>query len=903
MDKIPRGDERHRVLLRSEEVQKLPSKLVFTGEPGDSPEAENRASWVKRKVRLVACGNLAAASSMDTYSGTAPAEVVRIALVLANKFGWIAGVVDIVSAFLRTPLDGDRALQIVVHPPKVLERALLVPAGELWKLTHALYGLREAPHLWGSYRDERLRPLTFECQGVTYKVVQGKIETSWWTIQEEQGDVIGVMVIYVDDILICADIHIVRSLAAAISGLWRTSDLALVTQRCPIRFLGLEIDIDEAGVFWVSQTGFIKELLRSKAVQPRRRDLVPITRELSALESIGDEQDDPDVTRDAQGATGEILWLSQRTRPDLSYTASIMATLSSKCPSRALLIAEKAIGYAQRTISYKLRLEATTRALTLCSDSSFAPDSSRSHTGWVILLYGAPVLWRSSRQATVSLSTAEAELNATLEGSVALLSIEALLKDVKVVFEEKEILTDSTSALTIASGSGSWRTRHLRIKSQWLQEQISQNQFKIGHCRGDKLVADLLTKALSSGRMQSLLVLWGMDVGMIEPPLLEAVPAALEAEAAAHPLEAEAAAHPLEAEAAAHPLEAEAAAHMLEADTSASALEAGAAAYTLEAEAAAQMLEADIPAPALEAELEAVDQSERQRSVIPNPSNPPYLIKALIALLALLHVRVTEGMELAPNYEELAPRGLAVDNTLLTSMWFMLMILCGVLGWEMLKWSVVTTTRRARRLMRLRDRTAEVVQREVRRQLAARETSESEPLEEPRVRTSPAAKSKARAASSRRTALESGNRTRLDAVSASSSALRPEPRDNQEAEREETVARGLFQRRRRQPPVEAYAQTDPWVPQVEVREVPVRVEVPVEVPSRESALLGDFEHLQETFFVTQFGEHYHCASQCDGLRKARTQVRPITPCLACLGNIQLFKRRRSFRRLTPSSTG
>ena len=457
VDKIPRGDERHQNILRSAKVQKLPTKLVFTIKPGDNPVAEDPASCFKRKVRLVACGNMAPTSSMDTYSGTAPAEVVRIALVLANQYGWIAGIVDIVSAFLRTPLIGEDAPQIVVHPPKLLERASLIPIGELWKLTHALYGLREAPHLWSMYRDEQLRPLVFTCEGKSLRLVQGTIESSWWTIREEDDSVVGIVVNYVDDILMCSCVHVVRALASAISGIWRTTDLAFVTKGCPLRFLGLEIDIDDAGVFWVSQEGFIRELLRSRAISPQRRDLVPITRELSALESLEPgEEISPDRVKDAQGATGEVLWLSQRSRPDLPFPASLMASLSTRNPDQTMKIAEKTFGYIQRTAHYRLKLEACTTTLSLCSDSSFAPDSSRSHTGWVVLLYGAPVLWKSSRQSTVSLSTAEAELNATLEGSLALLSIEALLKDIGLRFDEKEVLTDSTSELTIATGSGSW---------------------------------------------------------------------------------------------------------------------------------------------------------------------------------------------------------------------------------------------------------------------------------------------------------------------------------------------------------------------------------------------------------------------------------------------------------------
>ena len=45
------------------------------------------------------------------------------------------------------------------------------------------------------------------------------------------------------------------------------------------------------------------------------------------------------------------------------------------------------------------------------------PDSEKSHSGWVVLMAGAPVAWRSRCQTTVSLSTAEAELTAMLEGA------------------------------------------------------------------------------------------------------------------------------------------------------------------------------------------------------------------------------------------------------------------------------------------------------------------------------------------------------------------------------------------------------------------------------------------------------------------------------------------------------
>ena len=149
---------------------------------------------------------------------------------------------------------------------------------------------------------------------------------------------------------------------------------------------------------------------------------------------------------------------------------------------------------------------------------------------------------------------------------------------------------------------------------------------------------------------------------------------------------------------------------------------------------------------------------------------------------------------LVQNYEELAPRGLAVDRTLLTSTWLMLAILCCVLGWELLKWSVLATSRRARRLARLRDQTASVVQRELDRQWDVREASVSEPLGEPQGRLQPTAKAKTRGVPGRR----SQRIAEIPQCHPVDQTLEVDvtARGSHEVLREETVVRGLFTRRR-----------------------------------------------------------------------------------------------------------
>ena len=130
--------------------------------------------------------------------------------------------------------------------------------------------------------------------------------------------------------------------------------------------------------------------------------------------------------------------------------------------------------------------------LVLYPDAAFAPSSGRSHTGWLVCWAGSPVAWRSGRQAII-------------DGTVGMLGLEAMLTDLGYEPQLKVIASDSTSALAIGAGTGSWRTRHLRLKEAWIQGRISDGEITTRHQPGVHQPADLLTKALPAQRIYDLL--------------------------------------------------------------------------------------------------------------------------------------------------------------------------------------------------------------------------------------------------------------------------------------------------------------------------------------------------------------------------------------------------------------
>ncbi|CAE7447550.1 unnamed protein product [Symbiodinium sp. KB8] len=296
---------------------------------------------------------------------------------------------------------------------------------------------------------------------------------SWWRVVDENDQMIAIILVYVDDFLLCGPGDVVTEIAKWIQGIWETSDPTVLAPGIPIRFLGMELQVDERfpDEVGIGQQGYVQELLRLHAIPPTALDKIPISKELVAEREVQQTVSSADVHL-AQQLTGEILWLAQRSRPDISYASSIMASLCLKQPQQVIEIGLKTLGYLQRTAKYQLRIRWEANSLVMFCDAAYAPQNGRSHGGWLVMYGGSPIMWRSGKHTMVTLSTAEAELLAIIDGAIAIKGVEALLTDMGMFVENKEIASDSTAALTISTGSSSWRTRHLKIKANWIQEQV-----------------------------------------------------------------------------------------------------------------------------------------------------------------------------------------------------------------------------------------------------------------------------------------------------------------------------------------------------------------------------------------------------------------------------------------------
>jgi hypothetical protein len=134
------------------------------------------------------------------------------------------------------------------------------------------------------------------------------------------------------------------------------------------------------------------------------------------------------------------------------------------------------------------------------ADASFATDNSsgKSTTGFVLLLSGAAVSWRSKLQSCVAQSTTEAEYI-----SLALAAAEVYWLRQLLAFLNNEqaaatpIYEDNNAALQLASNPVvQQRTRTINVKYHYLRQLVGQKVVDVLAVRTGAQRADILTKAL-----------------------------------------------------------------------------------------------------------------------------------------------------------------------------------------------------------------------------------------------------------------------------------------------------------------------------------------------------------------------------------------------------------------------
>ena len=126
-----------------------------------------------------------------------------------------------------------------------------------------------------------------------------------------------------------------------------------------------------------------------------------------------DAEIDAEFLRRYQSLVGALLYCSGNTRPDVAFAVGMLCRAMSKPTKELFQDGLRVLSYLYRTWHLGLCYQANSKHLEGQSDSDWGV--RHSTTGWQFTYSQAVISWGSKKQASVALSSCEAEIMAASE--------------------------------------------------------------------------------------------------------------------------------------------------------------------------------------------------------------------------------------------------------------------------------------------------------------------------------------------------------------------------------------------------------------------------------------------------------------------------------------------------------
>jgi hypothetical protein len=173
-----------------------------------------------------------------------------------------------------------------------------------------------------------------------------------------------------------------------------------------------------------------------------------------------------------------------------------------------LTAVKRIIRYVNDTLSYGIWYSRETNLVVAgYSDADWAgnADDRKSTSGGCFYVGNNLVAWMSKKQASISLSTAEAEYIAAGSCCTQLLWMKTLLGDYGFSQDTMIINCDNTSAINISKNPVQHsRTKHIDIRHHFLRDLVESEVVSLSFIPTENQLADILTKPLDGSRFESL---------------------------------------------------------------------------------------------------------------------------------------------------------------------------------------------------------------------------------------------------------------------------------------------------------------------------------------------------------------------------------------------------------------
>ncbi|GJU85926.1 retrotransposon protein, putative, ty1-copia subclass [Tanacetum coccineum] len=447
------------------------------------------------KAHLVAKGytQLYGIDYEETFSLVADIRAIRILISIAAFYDYEIWQMDVKTAFLNGYLDEDiymvqpEGFVDPNHPRKV------------YKLQRSIYGLKQASRSWNKRFNKEIKRFYFN-QNLDEPCVY----------QKASGSNVTFLILYVDDIIIMGN-HIpsLQSVKDYLGKCFAMKDLGKEAF-----ILGIKIYRDRSKqLIGLGQNAYMDKILKRYKMDNSKRGHIPMQERLDLNKTQGAST--PKEVKRMQNApyasiVCSIMYVVRCTRPDVAFAQNITSRFQQNPGELYWTAVKNILKYLRNTkdmfLVYGGNPEAELRVDCYC-DAGFETDrdDTKSQIGYVFILNGGAVDWKSSKQSTTAMSATEVEYIAASEAAMEAVWIRKFISGLGIVptiNEPIRMFCDNSAALHFANEPGVQKgARHYHRRYHYVRESIALGEIRFLKVHTDDNLADPFTKALPKGKI------------------------------------------------------------------------------------------------------------------------------------------------------------------------------------------------------------------------------------------------------------------------------------------------------------------------------------------------------------------------------------------------------------------
>ena len=384
--------------------------------------------------------------------------------------------------------------------PKGFEK-LGLDVGNLWKLHGSLYGLKQALLIWNKLLNNVLKSFGWR-----------RLSSDWCIyIWCDSKSHLMILAVHVDDMLLAGNSHELMEDAKT----WLAKHFKIKDMGNLKLVVGLEVICDERrGTTKVSQGHFIDKLAIQYHQETAPTSLTPLSSRFAFT-----SEDSPSTGMDKEEMShipyrllvGALMYIMIGTRPDISFVVGCLSQYLINPGKPHWDQALRILNYLRATwnlvISYSQNLIGSLM-LRGFSDSDWVgeKDGSRLTSGYIWMLCGGPISWKSRLQPIVALSSTEAEyitITAAAQEGIWLCRVMG-----KLGFEQvgaTDLAVDNEGAIALSENpQAHLRTKHIWLRYHFIWQYVQEGVIKPYYVSTHKNIADIFTKNLLKDKFLEL---------------------------------------------------------------------------------------------------------------------------------------------------------------------------------------------------------------------------------------------------------------------------------------------------------------------------------------------------------------------------------------------------------------